>query len=516
MRRTTVLGVAILAILSPVAASELPRSQTVQRPADVRLAGVHADSEPRPAALDHPDVAMSAALLAHEHQQARLQGDLAAMQTFRPGYAFWQHIFTIPDGSIAFGSATDGRLLAIVPGAGDWTRRADWKDPALADILRGQQLPARLADRRDRLAQLLEAAVGQVLHNPTRGRFLLPNLQRYGPFLDEWGAIYERFGVPAEIGLAQVIIESGLNGTIRSEARAVGFCQWLPENWRRLQQLAPNVIEAHNQTSQAPYCAAYLSVLAAQHDTFIPALSEHHAGGTNVRRTMINGGRLGSADIREQYFLGAQLARDLRALAPGRHRQIYGTYGPRSFLYAEMVFGNRYNVARLRQEIPQAKIYAMRAPRAIPLAEITRRTGLTADEVRRFNPALVRQVPARANLYLPFYVKEFGPDVSFWRRPPSPAFASVLNDFVRLDAAADQWDEPSFQPILREFQQRFRKTDTEEGAVMAAVLAYKMDEMYRSRRAAILAEFRTSERIQQLFEQAVRERDASRGTIVSR
>ena len=61
--------------------------------------------------------------------QARLRADVAAMQTFRPGYAFWRHVFTIPDGSIAFGSAVDGRLLATFPVKGDWTRRAVWTDP---------------------------------------------------------------------------------------------------------------------------------------------------------------------------------------------------------------------------------------------------------------------------------------------------------------------------------------------------------------------------------------------------
>src|SRR5690606_10871070 len=35
--------------------------------------------------------------------QARWEQDLAAMERFRPGYPFWQHIFAIPDGSIAFG-----------------------------------------------------------------------------------------------------------------------------------------------------------------------------------------------------------------------------------------------------------------------------------------------------------------------------------------------------------------------------------------------------------------------------
>ena len=74
------------------------------------------------------------------------------------------------------------------------------------------------------------------------------------------------------------------------------------------------------------------------------------------------------------------------------------------------------SATRGRKEVeagtPQRTIYAMRTTRAVPLAEITRRTGLSVDEVRRFNPALVQQVPARANLYPPHYVPDFGPDVS--------------------------------------------------------------------------------------------------------
>jgi hypothetical protein len=120
--------------------------------------------------------------------------------------------------------------------------------------------------------------------------------------------------VPADIGLAQVILESGLNGTRRSEANAVGFCQWLQRNWKRLNHLSPTPIEGKNQTTQAPYCAAYLSVLATKYGSFIPALSEHNAGGTNVGRTLINGEHLGAEDVRARYFLGSKLAYDLRAL----------------------------------------------------------------------------------------------------------------------------------------------------------------------------------------------------------
>ena len=60
---------------------------------------------------------------AQDHTQARLQADLTAVRAFRPAFPFWQHIFTIPDGRIIFGSAEDGRLLTTFPIRGDWARR---------------------------------------------------------------------------------------------------------------------------------------------------------------------------------------------------------------------------------------------------------------------------------------------------------------------------------------------------------------------------------------------------------
>jgi hypothetical protein len=117
----------------------------------------------------------------------------------------------------------------------------------------------------------------------------------------------------------------------------------------------------------------------------------------------------------------------------------------------------------------------------------------------------VRQVPARANLYLPSYVPEFGEDVSFWHRPADPAFAAVLNEFVRIDASVQQWHEPAFDAALSRFVDRFRDTGTEEGDVMATVLRYVLAELRSSRRAAILEDFRTSGRILDLFRQGAAE-----------
>jgi hypothetical protein len=439
--------------------------------------------------------------------EARRRADFAALRTFRPGYAFWQHIFTIPDGSIAFGSHVDGRLLATFPRKGDWKRHARWADPALSNVLDRQRLAHRLSDRREQVADLLERASGPVVHNATRGDALLQNVGKYGPFLAEWGAIYERFGVPAEIGLAQVIFESGLGGTRRSEADALGFCQWLQGNWKRLNYFSPIPIQGQNQTTQAPYCAAYLSVLATKYGSFIPALSEHNAGGTNVGRTLITGEHLGAEDVRARYFMGAKLARDLRVLPGRRYARLHGSYGPRSYLYAEMVFGNTFTVERLIASTPQVPVYAMRPPRAISLAEIVRETRLPADEVRRFNPALIERVPAHATLYLPQYVSEFGPDVAFWRRPASPSYQSVLDDFIRLVPGPERWDDPAFAPVLQNFKRRFKETKTEEGLVMETVLAYAMDQAYTSSRRALLSEFRR-EQVRRLVERGVAELDA--------
>ena len=130
---------------------------------------------------------------------------------------------------------------------------------------------------------------------------------------------------------------------------------------------------------------------------------------------------------------------------------------------------------------------------------------MSTSELKRFNPALVRQVPAGANLYLPEYVEAFGEDVSFWHRPASPTFASLLDEFVRIDVGVRRWHEASFEPTLRGFQRRFAETETEDGAVMATTLAYVVGNLRTSRRAAILDEFRTSGRILQLFQRGVRE-----------
>jgi hypothetical protein len=43
----------------------------------------------------------------------------------------------------------------------------------------------------------------------------------------------------------------------------------------------------------------------------------------------------------------------------------------------------------------------MRPEQSLLFAEVHQQTGLSVDKIRRFNPALINQVPAGENLYLP-------------------------------------------------------------------------------------------------------------------
>ena len=143
-------------------------------------------------------------------------------------------------------------------------------------------------------------------------------------------------------------------------------------------------------------------------------------------------------------------ARSSRAAGQGVS-EVFRSYGSRSYLYAEMAFGNTFIVRNLMASTTPAPIYAMRTPRAISMAEILSRTQLSADEVRLFNPTLVDRVPAGATLYLPFQVSEFGLDVAFWRRDANPAYATVLDDFMRLEPGPERWDDRASRRSCRTF-----------------------------------------------------------------
>jgi hypothetical protein len=150
----------------------------------------------------------------------------------------------------------------------------------------------------------------------------------------------------------------------------------------------------------------------------------------------------------------------------------------------------------------------MRTSTTLTLTEIARRARLSTDEVRRYNPALTRRVPAGASLYLPRHIAALGRDIAFWHRPPSRAYASLLDEFVRLDISPDEWDSATFDRVLDGFRTRFAATRTEEGTIMAMALAYAMQDRRTSRQAEILADFRSSDEIRQLFERAQQEREA--------
>jgi hypothetical protein len=96
--------------------------------------------------------------------------------------------------------------------------------------------------------------------------------------------------------------------------------------------------------------------------------------------------------------------------------------------------------------------------------------------------------------------------VSFWHRPANAKYTAALTDFLALDYPSERWDDGSLVPVLRNFEKRFRETKSEEGTVMATVLAFVIDDGESSGRREILASFRADDNIHTLFDQALLQR----------
>ena len=333
------------------------------------------------------------------------------MQSFRPAYpvlAAHLHHSRRPHrvrqraGRPPAGHVPDeGRLVARrgLGGSARWPPRS----PATA-------WPTRLDDRRDLVVRRLTPTLGPLAAQPHPRAVPAAERAALRAVPDEWSRIYERFGVPRRDRpvAGDPRVGPGRHGPLaRQRARLVPVAA--AATGSSSIGLSPAVIEAYNQTTQAPYCAAYLSILATMYGSFIPALSEHHAGGVNVGRTVINGERLGGVTSSRAV---SSWGRSSPAICGP---WICAVPRPLPHLRPALVPLRRDGVRQHRQreaaprEVPQERVFAMRAPRAIPVGEITRRTRLTAAEVQRFNPALTRQVPADANFYLPMLVPEFGP-----------------------------------------------------------------------------------------------------------
>jgi len=103
--------------------------------------------------------------------------------------------------------------------------------------------------------------------------------------------------------------------------------------------------------------------------------------------------------------------------------------------------------------------------------------------------------------------------VSFWHQPPPPAYTAALDDFLRLEGGVERWHDAAFEVVLQDHRRRFEETRSEEGAVMATMLAYVIGDLRTSRRADILTDFRTSGHILDLFKRGAAELGlALRGT----
>jgi hypothetical protein len=205
---------------------------------------------------------------------ARRRDDFSAMQKYRPGYPFWQHVFTLPDQSIAFGSATEvvcsrcfqPRRVDSVTQRGR-TRR--WRTFSMVSNWRARSAIAVSRWRRsssvprDRFFRTRRAVIA-----------LLPNARRYGAFPRRHGGRFTNASVSRPTSAsAQVILESGLSAQRRSEANAIGFCQWLHQNWKTPE---PFLADTHRRQEPDDAGTVLCGVSVGRrtkYGSFIPALS---------------------------------------------------------------------------------------------------------------------------------------------------------------------------------------------------------------------------------------------------
>ncbi len=157
MREVAILGLVLATGFGPIGVAAAQQASSARPDVDA----------PRPLgrstieAVDvELDVEFTDEQLVYYRMQTTLDRDFEAMRMFRPGYSFWQHVFTIPDGSVAFGSAEDGRLLAVFPTRGDWVRSGRFLEPSVAPRLAGARIEGRLNRRRDQVELLAGAGRG--------------------------------------------------------------------------------------------------------------------------------------------------------------------------------------------------------------------------------------------------------------------------------------------------------------------------------------------------------------------
>ena len=107
----------------------------------------------------------------------------------------------------------------------------------------------------------------------------------------------------------------------------------------------------------------------------------------NVGRTVINGERLGGVGSRGQYLMGSDFAASLRDTSIERYRDLFRTYGRRSSPMPRWCSATRSTSGGSSPRIHSSN-YAMWMSESWRALDITARTGLKLDEVKRFNPVL--------------------------------------------------------------------------------------------------------------------------------
>lgn len=223
----------------------------------------------------------------------------------------------------------------------------------------------------------------------TRGRsHFLKWLVRAERYREMVLPILEREGLPAEI-FYLAMIESGFSNTAKSRARAIGTWQFMQGTARLYGLRVDRWVDERRDPAKSTLAAArYLRDLYMQFGDWHLAIAAYNAGPGKIRQSIRKAGARDFWAISAGNFL----KQETKDYIPKLLASLIVTANPESF---------GFNIRNLPVESYPSSF--IRLTKSYQLEELASRLGTTVNEIKRWNPEILRGITPPVKMQAGFY-----------------------------------------------------------------------------------------------------------------